>query len=98
MNTTGLIIKAPFDPNTDMVRFAAIIEKKGGNIWNEKRAYFGESSNDFVSRVVYAQPYSAYIDLESKEIVFEVNEEDFKTEKNSADDYKKAFINSLKSK
>ena len=96
MNTEAKILKYQFGQEADLERLAKIIEKKGGRIWNKKRAYFGDDSNVFVANKVFAQPYDSYIDLMTKELVFTVNEEDFLTEKNTIKDYKQSFIDALK--
>ncbi|WP_427501391.1 hypothetical protein ACQE3E_06730 [Methylomonas sp. MED-D] len=99
MNTESMIVKYQFNQDTDIERLAKIIEKKGGNIWDKKgrRAYFSEDHHYVVSRSVVAQPYDAYIDIESKELVFTVNADDFSKKYNSVEEYKQAFINSLRS-
>ena len=98
MNTESKVLKYQFGQEADMERLSKIIVKKGGRIWNKKgnRAYFGDDSTVFVSNKVFAQPYDAYIDIDSKELVFTVNEADFNTEKNTIADYKQSFIDALK--
>ena len=99
MNTDSKQIRIEFNKDSDMERLAKIIEKKGGNIWDKKgrRAYFSEQALALVSSKVFAQPYDAYIDIESKELVFTVNADDFNNEKlNSVDTYKAEFINTLR--
>jgi hypothetical protein len=98
MNTESLIIKHKFNQDADIERLAKIIEKKGGNIWDKKgrRAYFNEDSISVATREFFAQPFNGYVDIESKELIFTVNEDDFNKCKNSIEDYKNAFINSLR--
>jgi hypothetical protein len=99
MNTDSKQIIIEFNKDSDMERLAKIIEKKGGNIWDKKgrRAYFSEQAHSLVSSKVFAQPYDAYIDIDSKKLVFNVNSDDFDNEKfDSVETYKAEFINTLR--
>lgn len=91
-------VRVQLNPSSDMDKLRKIIEKKGGKFWNKKgnRAYFSDDANDSASKTVYAMPYSAYVDLDTKEIVFEVNADDYAKQKNTDEDYKTAYINSLR--
>ena len=91
-------VRISLNQNADMQKLKTTIEKKGGKHWNSKgnRVYFVDDANLAVARLVFAQPYSCYLDLDTKEFVFDVNANDYSKQKNTDAEYKTAYVNTLR--
>lgn len=97
MNTGSTVLKAEFaNKEFDAIKLANIIEKKGGAVKGNK-AYFSNASHEIVSLKTKYQAYNVFLNIESKEIELEFNEDDAKNiSKEDLQNYKQAFVDSLK--
>jgi len=84
--------------DADMNRLAEIIEKKGGSIWEKKgrRAYCPKALEDCytVDSKLPAPFCDVYVDLEAKEIVLTISDQDEKFFDEAI--YKKVIIDFLR--
>jgi hypothetical protein len=66
------------NPAADMNHLADIIVKRGGNIWTKKgnRAYFPDEIETLRPKEISAPIWKVYLDLETKEIVFNMSDQD----------------------